>query len=281
MRRRVANGAPPRAHPASTLQRDLDRHRIIRRVTDHRTSSSSPSSGSPAFATTRWSVVARAQSHGDEPLRRAALSTLCESYWYPVYAFARRRGHGAEDARDLVQSFFTRFLERDDLASADAERGRFRSFLLGCFENFASNERDRAQAQKRGGGFVGFSLDNDFAENRYQFEPVENEDAERIFIRSWARTLLEDVVERLREEYDNGGKSELFERLKPVLQGDDQAQVYGDLAQSLDTTEGAIKVAVYRLRKRFGEILRRTIADTVTDPAQVEDELQGLFEALG
>ena len=249
--------------------------------TDLDRNSAPATNGSPAFATTRWSVVASAQAHGDERARRAALSTLCESYWYPVYAFARRKGHNAEDSRDLVQSFFTRFLERDDLALANAERGRFRSFLLSCFVNFSSNEWDRAQAQKRGGGYVGFSLDDTIAEDRFHREPADEEDAERSFMRSWARTLLEDVMLQLRAEYEEGGKATLFESLKHVLQGDDDAKSYREIAEALDATEGAIKVAAHRLKKRFGELLRRAIADTVENSSQVEDEIQGLFEALG
>ena len=239
--------------------------------------------GEPAhsFATTRWSVVAAAGPESDERTRRAALSALCETYWYPVYAFARRKGNAVEDARDLVQAFFTKLLERSDLSRADAARGRFRSYLLGCFSHFAANEWDHARTQKRGAGQVGFSLDEEIAEGRYDAEPVDGDDPERAFARTWARTLLEEVVVRLRNEYEEGGKAEMFDHLKPALSGDDDAQSYREIADALGTTEGAVKVAAHRLRKRFGEILRREIADTVNDPADVEEELRGMFEALG
>ena len=236
--------------------------------------------GSPAFVTTRWSLVVRA-GQGDEAERRLALSALCETYWYPVYAFARRGGSEVEDARDLVQSFFTRLLERGELARADAERGRFRSYLLACFVHFRTNEWDRANAKKRGGGQVSFSLDHERAEGRFHDEPLDEDDPERLFSRTWARTLLEEVVLRLRNEYAEGGRGELFERLRPALTGEQEAASYRAIAEETGTTEGAVKVAVHRMRRRFGLLLRREIAHTLRDPAQVEDEIRGLFEALG
>jgi RNA polymerase sigma-70 factor (ECF subfamily) len=237
--------------------------------------------GTPAFHTTHWSVVARACDDGNLELQRVALSALCETYWYPVYAFARRKGYAVEDACDLVQSFFTRLLEREDLAQADAERGRFRSFLLGCFVHFLANEWDRANADKRGGGRVEFSLDHERAEGRFQDEPTGEEDPERAFLRNWALTLIERVVVKLRGEYEDGGKGELFEQLRTSLTGDPGGARYAEIAEEMDTTEGAVKVAAHRLRGRFGTLLRREIADTLRDPGDVEDEIRGLFEALG
>jgi RNA polymerase sigma factor (sigma-70 family) len=236
---------------------------------------------SPHFATTRWSVVAAAGAHGNPQPRRAALSTLCESYWFPIYAYARRSGSSPEDASDLVQNFFTRLLERNDLEQAKRERGRFRSYLLTCFINFCSNERDRARTIKRGGGRVGFSLDEKFAENRFNSEPHAKDDPERCFARTWAHTVLEEVIEQLRTEYEQAGKGEVFEHLKLALQDDDDALSYREIAKTIETTEGAVKVAAHRLRKRFGELLLREIADTLTDANDAEDELRGLFEALG
>ena len=183
--------------------------------------------------------------------------------------------------RDLVQSFFTRLLERDDLARADAERGRFRSFLLACFVNFRANEHDRASAEKRGGGRPGFSLDRARAEGRFRDEPADEQDPERAFLRTWALTLIEQVVVRLRSEYEDGGKGELFEQLRGTLTGEAGGTRYAEIADAMGTTEGAVKVAAHRLRKRFASLLRREIAATLRDPDDVEDEIRGLFEALG
>jgi RNA polymerase sigma-70 factor (ECF subfamily) len=240
----------------------------------------STTGGGASFATTRWSVVAAAGRGTDERARRSALGALCEAYWFPVYAFARRKGHRPEDARDLVQGFFTRLLEKDVLAGADAERGRFRSFLLGCFVHYSANERNAANARKRGGGRVGFSLDDAVAEERLSLEPADDDDPERVYQRTWARTVLEQVVVRLRSEYEEGGKGEIYEALEPTLTGDGTASSYREIAAALGTSEGAVKVAAHRLRRRFGEVLRREIADTVEAPSDVEDELRGLLEAL-
>ena len=240
----------------------------------------SKNGATPAFATTRWSLVASAGLSDQDPARRDALSRLCESYWYPIYAFARRKGHDREDARDLVQGFFARFIEKHDIAKADAERGRFRTFLLACFEHYATNEWKKQTAQKRGGGAIQVSLDAAQGEDRWLLEPMGSDDPEREFHRTWARTLLEEVMRRLRAEYEHGGKGDVYERLRPVLSGDVEATDYRTIAESIGATEGAVRVAAHRLRKRFGEILRLEIAHTVRDGADVEDEIRGLFQAL-
>ena len=236
---------------------------------------------SPGFATTRWSLVARAGAGTDGDERRDALSELCETYWYPVYAFARWRESNVEDARDLVQSFFTRLLERDDLAQADAMRGRFRSYLLRCFVHFRAGEWERSRALKRGGAHHSFSLDHERAEQRFRTEAIDADDPERTYMKAWARTLLEKVIGVLRREYEDGGKSELFDRLKPTLSGEQGSEGYRGIAASVGTTEGAVKVAAHRLRRRFAILLRREIAGTLRDPDDVEDEIRGLFDALG
>lgn len=236
--------------------------------------------GRGSFATTRWSLVARAGGGEANDERGRALGQLCETYWYPVYAFARRGGASEHDARDLVQEFFTRLLERGGLAGADAARGRFRTYLLAAFRHFRSNERERLGARKRGGGRSVFSLDDELAERRLRDELVDGDDPERAYRRSWAQTLLKQVLERLREEYAASGKGALFERLRPGLQGE---EVLGHraVAEELGTTEGAVRVAAHRLRRRFGELLEREIVHTLDDPGDAADELRGLFEAAG
>jgi RNA polymerase sigma-70 factor (ECF subfamily) len=232
------------------------------------------------FATTRWSVVLAA---GDSatPGSRDALARLCEIYWYPLYAFARRWGHTADEAQDLTQEFFTRLLEKHYLEDVRPERGRFRSFLLASLKHFLLNERDRDQAQKRGGGRAPIPLELDTAEGRYRLEPPDTATPETIFERRWALTLLDRVLERLRREHVESERERLFEALKGFLTGQSETPKYGDVGASLGMTEGAVKVAVHRLRRRFGELLRDEIADTVADPADVEDEIRYLFKVLG
>lgn len=231
-----------------------------------------------AFATTRWSLVASAGS-ASGPEARRALEELCSTYWYPAYAYLRRRGEPLEDARDLVQSFFARLVERGDLARADARRGRFRAFLLACLRNFRANERDRARAQVRGGGARALSLDELDPEARWAIEAPRRDDPERSFERAWALGLLERTVARVRGEWEARGQAALFERLRPVLAGEDLGP-YGALASELGTSEGGLRVAVHRLRRRYAELLRAEIADTVASPADVEAELRSLLEVL-
>ena len=229
------------------------------------------------FRTTRWSVVLAA-GRADSPSARDALETLCRSYWFPLYGYARRHAADRDAAHDLVQGFFARLLEKRDLADADRERGRFRAFLLTALKNYMANERDRAGAAKRGGGRVVLSLDVESAEGRLSIE----EDAaapDAQFDRHWALVVMERVLESVREEYVRANRGELFERLTPCLTGDGDVP-YRDLAQELEMTEAAFKVAVHRARKRFRECLRREVAETLSDPGEIEAELRDLVAAL-
>jgi len=245
--------------------------------------SSDPHSG-PApdvarFATTNWSVVVAARE-GDSVQVREALSTLCSAYWYPLYAYIRRHGHNADEAQDLTQEFFARLLERDFLGTVDRDKGRFRSFLLACCKHFLANERDRTRAQKRGGGQPPVSLDFGTAEDRYSLEPAHNVTADKLFERRWVLTLLDHVLGRLHDEYVSKGKGELFEGLRSFLVGE-KGTPHSRVAVELGMSEGAVKVAVHRLRQRYRELLREEIARTVDNPEQVDEEIRELFVALG
>ena len=228
------------------------------------------------FEVTRWSVVLAAR--GDEPAARGALEYLCTNYWYPVYAFVRRQRYDAHDAQDLTQAFFARLLEKGWLDDVAPERGKFRSFLLAAMKHFLSNERDRAHAQKRGGGRSLISLDADSAEFRYATEPVDSMTPEKIFDRRWALMLLEQVLARLRAEMAKAGKTALFDELKPTLTG--QPAPHAQIADKLAMTEGAVKVAAHRLRQRYRELIREEVAQTVGDEKDVEEELRDLMSAL-
>jgi len=233
--------------------------------------------GSSQFPTTRWTlVVAAGDPHCKEA--RSALASLCEHYWYPLYAYLRRRGYSAEEAQDLTQEFFIRVLEGRYLDRADPEKGRFRSFIMTSLKFFVADEEDRQRAHKRGGGMV-VSLELSSGEERYQREPAHNETPEWIFERRWALSLIDRVVEKLREEFARHGRPEHFERLKVFLLGQSDAP-YAALAQEMNTSEGALKVAIHRLRKRYRELFRQEIADTVADPAEVESELRFLAAVL-
>jgi RNA polymerase sigma factor (sigma-70 family) len=233
--------------------------------------------GSSRFPTTRWTmVVAAGDLHRKEA--RSALAALCENYWYPLYAYLRRRGYPADQAQDLTQDFVIRLLEGRYLDRVDPEKGRFRSFLLASLKFFVADEEDRQRAQKRAGGAV-VSLEFSFGEERYQREPSHDETPERIFERRWALAVLDRVVERLRTEFVQHGRQEHFERLKVFLLGQSDAP-YATLAREMNTSEGALKVAIHRLRKRYRELFRQEIADTVADPAEVESELRFLAAAL-
>jgi RNA polymerase sigma-70 factor (ECF subfamily) len=212
---------------------------------------------------------------------RAALAELCGAYWYPLYAFIRRRGHGPDEAADLVQGYFARLLEKGVLASADRDRGRFRSFLMADCSHYLSHERAWGSARKRGGGRAGVSIDLRDAEGRFLNEPAEGLTPEQVFERAWAVALLGRVLDALGDEYDRGGRGEVFERLKPVLTDGPGAVRYAEIAAALGSTEGAVQAAVHRLRRRYGELLRAQIAATLGDPADVDDEIRSLFAALG
>jgi RNA polymerase sigma-70 factor (ECF subfamily) len=240
-----------------------------------------PPDASPSrFATTHWSIVLAARDPV-QPHSREALSALCLTYWYPLYAFVRRHGHDAEEAQDLTQSFFLRLLEKDYLRVVDRAKGRFRSFLLAAFEHFLHNEYHRARAAKRGGGKQPLSLDFAGAEDRYAIEPTHTETPDKLFERRWALTLLDCVLARLEQEWTVAGKQKVFERLRPSLLDEPQSLPYAELAKELHVSPAAVKMAVHRLRKRYRALLREEIARTVEDPAHVDDEIARLFAALG
>jgi RNA polymerase sigma-70 factor (ECF subfamily) len=230
------------------------------------------------FATTRWSVVVAAGNE-ESPAARAALSTLCETYWPPLYAFLRRQGHPAAEAQDLTQEFFATLLEKNFVEAADQDRGRFRTFLLVVLKRFLSKERDREQALKRGGGVVTLSLEFAAAEEQVRFEPSDDWTPEKEYERRWALTLLERVLKRLEAEYAARGKAELFARCRGWLTAD-AALSHEDVAAALGMTAGAIKVTVHRMRERYRELLREEIAQTVAAPEDVEEELKHLLAAL-
>ncbi len=231
------------------------------------------------FASTRWSLVAAA-GQGPSPEAQEALATLCQVYWYPLYAYARRRLAKIEDAQDLTQEFFAQLLEKDYLQAADPKRGKFRSFLLTAFKHFLAKEHDRANAQKRGGGRHILPLDFQAGEHRYHLEPADQATADTIYERRWALTLLEQALTQLRLEFTGAGKQQLFEKLKGTLTGDGSAEPYAQIAVELAMSEQAVKVAVHRLRQRYKELLRAEIAQTVATTEEIDDELRDLFSAV-
>ena len=233
--------------------------------------------GPRRFDTTRWSLVlaaGRDSTHG-----HAALATLCENYWWPLYWFVRRRGYTPEDAQDLTQGFLTRFIEKGDVRDARSDRGRFRSFLLSACTHYLQNDAQRTRAEKRGGGQTPFALDFESAEGRYKLEPVDHRTPEAVFDRRWALALLDRAFQQLRREEADAGRLDAFDVLKPGLLGTSPTGGYDAWARTLNTTEGAVKVAVHRLRKRFQRVLRDEIGATVDD-AEIEDELKYLMNAL-
>ncbi len=221
-----------------------------------------------------------AAGHGDTTHASAALEKLCRTYWFPLYAYVRRRGHSPEDAQDLTQQFFAQLLERQSLAVADPHLGRFRSFLLGAMNHFLANEWKKSRSQKRGGGRPLLSLDWAAAEQRFDLEPSDNSTPDKIFEKQWALTLLDEVLGRLEFEYQGEGKTALFAALKQTLMGSRESQPYAELAARLDMSESAIKVAVHRLRKQYRELIRDEIAGTLDRPRDVEAEMRHLFSAL-
>ncbi len=211
----------------------------------------------------------------------AALAALCQRYWFPLYAYVRRHVASAHDAQDLTQEFFARLLEKHYLAMADPQRGRFRCFLLASLKHFLANEWNRNRAQKRGGGVRRLSLDLDCGESRLGFEPAHNLTPERLFERQWVLTLLDVVMRRLQGEYESSGKANQFERLKSALTGDRQRLPYAAMAAELAMTEEAARQAASRLRKRYRELLREEVSQTLAEPAEVDDEIRSLFAVLG
>ncbi len=230
------------------------------------------------FVTTHWSVVLAAGQSADAQAS-AALEQLCRTYWYPLYAYVRREGHNPTDAQDLTQEFFARLLARNSLAHVGPQKGKFRSFLLAALRHSLSDQRDRARALKRGGGAEVFSLDAQEAEERYRFEPVDRLDAEKIYERRWAMTLLEQAQQRLREELAAAGKAELFERLRSFVAGDSEISC-GEVAAELGLSESAVKSAVHRLRERYRELVREEIAHTVADQTEIDAEIRYLITVM-
>ena len=235
--------------------------------------------GDADFATTRWSLVLAA-GRDSSPAASAALATLCERYWYPLYAYVRRRVADVHEARDLTQEFFVRLLEKSVLDRATPERGRFRSFLLTSFKNFLTNEWDRARSKKRGGAIELLSLDFDAGESRLSLEPSHELTPERVYERQWTLTLLEATVTRLQAEYAAANKTRQFEALKDTLTGDRERVDFAVIAEQLGLSVDAARQAAHRLRKRYRELLREEVAQTVAEPAEIDEEIRRLFESL-
>jgi RNA polymerase sigma-70 factor (ECF subfamily) len=242
-------------------------------------SSSGNGCSAGAFVTTHWSVVLSAQEK-DAARSAEALELLCRSYWYPLYAFVRRQGHSPHDAQDLTQGFFARLLEKDYLKSAAQAKGKFRTFLLVALKRYLANEWDRQHAAKRGGFSQVISIDQELAEARFASEPFDSVQPDLVFDRQWAIALLERTMKRLEQEYMSTGRSKLFETLRGLLTREDAASPYAELASRLNLTESAVKMAVYRLRGRYREILHAEIAETVASAQQVEEEIRELFAAF-
>ena len=234
---------------------------------------------SNSFATTRWSLVLAA-GRDSTAGSRAAFSELCELYWRPVYAFARRQGHDVDQAEDLTQAFFARLLEKDVVQAADPQRGRFRSFLLASFKHFAANERDRERTQKRGSGQVVVGLDFESAEAKYSAEPVDSLTPEAVFERQWALGVLDRVLGTLSDECAKAGKSAIFDQVRDLLGGERNPGGYAAIAESLGTTEGAVKVHVHRLRRRYRDLLRAEIGATVSDESDIDNEIAYLMATV-
>ena len=238
-----------------------------------------PAARGGRFQTTRWSVVLAA-GRGGSKRSAEALASLCEAYWYPVYAFIRRQGYGADEAKDLTQGFFARVLEKNYFHDADPARGRFRAFLSAAIRHFLSNERDRARALKRGGSQPPISLEIETAEGHYQLEAHDELTPEKLFDHQWAMVLLDRVLARVGETHTAAGKTKVFDHLKGFLTGDSEGVAYGAVGRTLGMSEGAVKVAVHRLRRQFRDVLIEEIAGTVSDPADIDAEIQHLLKAV-
>jgi len=220
------------------------------------------------------------QAAGDSPQATAALETLARAYWYPLYAYVRRSGHNPHDAQDLTQAFFTRLLERGYLQLADRNQGRFRTFLLSSLKNFLINEWRRENREKRGGGHNVLSIDEETAETLFAKEGFVEQPPDSVYDRGWAATLLEHALRALRSEFEQSGKLDLFERLKVFVWGDKCALSYAEMATQLNMTEGAVRVSMHRVRQRYGELLRAEVAQTVSTPVEVNEELRYLVSVI-
>jgi RNA polymerase sigma factor (sigma-70 family) len=242
-------------------------------------SNSNRVNGLAVFATTRWSLVLAADGSSSAESEQA-LSRLCHTYWYPLYAFVRRQGRSPEDAEDLTQGFFTHLLEKKALRAVERNKGKFRSFLLASLKHFLANDWDRQHAAKRGGKHSIISLDDDTAEDRYLREPSHDATPEKIYQQTWALTVLKTVLEQLQKEYAATGKGHLFEALQDHLIGDENAAAYASAAAQLGMKEGTVRMAVLRMRRHFGYLLRSEIAHTVADPGEMEEELRHLVASM-
>ncbi len=232
-----------------------------------------------AFVTTHWSVVL-ASAKTDSPQGRAALEQLCRTYWYPLYAYSRRRGHHPEDAQDLTQAFFAHLLSKDFLRGVRPDKGRFRSFLLSCLQHFLADQWEKAHAAKRGGTAPALPLDWTGAESRYQLEGRTGASPESLYERRWAIELLEHTLDQLRAENAQAGKQAVFDQLQGCLLGERTTETYAQLGARLGLSEAAVKVIVHRQRQRYRELLREQIAQTVTGPEEIEEEMHYLFEVV-
>lgn len=231
------------------------------------------------FATTLWTVVLAAKAAEDSQAE-VALAKLCRNYWFPLYAYVRRAGHSPSDAEDLTQEFFARLLHRDFLKSVDRERGRFRSFLLASLKHFLANEWDRARAQKRGGGAVLIPLSAEDGEARLGLDPGHELSPEKLFDRNWILAFLDQVMGQLRAESHRAGNGEMYEQLRVFLTGDKAPVSLAEAGKPIGMTEGAVKVAVHRLRRRYRELLREEMAKLVATPGDVDAEIRHLFASL-
>jgi RNA polymerase sigma-70 factor (ECF subfamily) len=234
----------------------------------------------PRFPTTSWTLIAEAGGGDSNTAARGALERLCERYWIPLYSYARRRGHSPEDAADHTQGYFAKLIEKNYLRTLDLERGRFRSFLLASFTHYLSNEHDRSRAAKRGGSIPLVSISPAAGESVYALEPSDHMTPERVFERRWATTLLVLAMAGLRSDYEKKGKADIFDVLKVHLTGEKHESQYTSHAAQLGMTPGAVRVEVHRLRKRFQQAVRDHIAETVSRPEDVDEELRFLIDAL-
>jgi RNA polymerase sigma factor (sigma-70 family) len=232
------------------------------------------------FASTHWSVVLLAGQQRS-PKSVAALESLCKAYWYPLYSFTRRQGYSAPEAADLTQDFFLHLLATNAIASVSSQKGKFRSFLLASLKNLLANEWNRARCQKRGGGIPPFSLDEAAAEGRYQLEPSDNHTPDKVFDRRWAETILTRALDRLREECDGIEKTRRFDELKIFLLAENGSHSLSSAGERLNMSLSAVKGLVHRLRRRFRELIRDEVAQTVAHPEEVEEEIHYLFTAFG
>ena len=239
----------------------------------------SPFDGKSQFATTHWSMV-RAAGAANSPAASSALQELCKIYWYPLYSFVRRQGRDANEAADLTQAFFADLLQREDLKKVDPQLGKFRSFLLAALKNFLINQWNQAKAQKRGGGKTPLSLDFNSADSRYRLEPADAQTPETIYQKQWAQTLLEQTKTILRSEFSRRGKAHQYDKLQDFLAGKNDEATLSTVAAQLSMSEVAVKVSVHRMRRRFGEILREQIQQTVASSEEIDGEIQQLFEIL-